>query len=205
MYNFSIAAAWRWHNQSVKCEYRKRLLKCVVSRNDEGKDASKIIQDVNIAKAIHWLQVASRDVSIETITNFFQKCGFGQESINSITNDNKINEEFGSLLTQLCEDDEITVEDFVTFDDNLKTSTGQINTDLIDWRQQTWEEAINEVVPDTSSVSQALNAVSDDDEDDQEEKPLAALLHQKHVNTSMICFIFPWWKTMQHPQGWLQK
>ena len=59
----------------------------------------------------------------QTIINCFQKCGFGQESVNSITNDNEIDEEFESLLTQLREDDEITVEDFVTFDDNLATST----------------------------------------------------------------------------------
>ena len=74
-----------------------------------------------------------------------------------------------SLFTQLREDDEITVEDFVTFDDNLTTSTGQINTNLIDWRQQAQEEAIKEVVPDTSSASQTVNVVSDGDEDDQEE------------------------------------
>ena len=60
----------------------------------------------------------------QTIINCFQKCEFGQESVNSITNDNEIDKEFESLLTQLREDDEITVEDFVTFDDNLATSTG---------------------------------------------------------------------------------
>ena len=155
---------------AFKCKYRKRLLKYVIPRIDEGKNASEIIQDVNIAKAIHWLQVAWGDVSTETIINCFQKCGFGQESVNSITNDNEIDDEFESLLTQLREDDEITVEDFVTFDDNLTTSTSQINTDLIDWRQETREEAIKEVVPDTSSANQAVNVVSDDDEDDQEEK-----------------------------------
>ena len=48
-------------------------------------------------------------------------CGFGQESVNSITNDNEIDEEFESLLTQSREDDKITIEDFVTFDDNLTT------------------------------------------------------------------------------------
>ena len=138
----------------------------MISRIDEGKNASEIIQDVNIAKAIHWLQVAWRDVSTETIINCFQKCGFGQESVNIITNDNEIDEEFECLLTQLREDDEITVKDFVTFGDNLTTSTGQINTDLIDWRQQAREEAITEVAPDTSSASQAVNVVSDDDEDD---------------------------------------
>ena len=68
----------------------------MVSRNDEGKNTSEIIQDVNIAKAIHWLQVAWRDVSTEATTNCFQKCGFGQVSVNSITNDNEKDAEFES-------------------------------------------------------------------------------------------------------------
>ena len=83
-----------------------------------------------------------------------------------------------SHLTQLCEDDKITVEDFVTFDDNLTISTGQINTDLMDWRQQAWDEAFKEVVPDASSASQAVNVVSDGDEDDQEENT------PRHLTTS---------------------
>ena len=144
-------------------------MKYVVSQIDKSKNTSKITQDVNIAKAIYWLQVAPRDVSTETIINCYQICGFGQESVNSITNDNEIDEEFESLLTQPCEDDKITIEDFITFDDNLTTQAGQINTDLIDWQQQAREEAIKEVVPVTSSASQAVNVVSDDDEDDQEE------------------------------------
>ena len=40
---------------------------------------------------------------------------------------------------------------------------------MIDSRQQAREEAINDVVPDIFSASQAVNVVSDDDEDDQEE------------------------------------
>ena len=40
---------------------------------DEGKNASEIIQDVNIAKAIHLLQHAWKDLSTETITNCFEK------------------------------------------------------------------------------------------------------------------------------------
>ena len=85
--------------RALKCKYRKRLLKYMVSRIDEDKNDSQIIEDVNIAKAIHWLQVVWRDVSTKTIINCLQKCGFGQESVNSITNDNEIYEELESLLT----------------------------------------------------------------------------------------------------------
>ena len=41
--------------RASKCKYRKLLMKYVVSQIDEGKKVSEIIQDVNIAKAIHWL------------------------------------------------------------------------------------------------------------------------------------------------------
>ena len=64
----------------------------MVSRIDEGKNASEIIKDVNIAKAFHWLQVAWKNISTETIINGFQIYGFEQESINSIHNDNEIDE-----------------------------------------------------------------------------------------------------------------
>ena len=63
--------------RAFKCKYRKRILKHVDSRIEEGKNASEITQDVNIIKAIHWLQVACRDVCTETIINCFQKCMFG--------------------------------------------------------------------------------------------------------------------------------
>ena len=56
---------------------------------------------------------------------------------------------------------------------------GQINTDLIDWRQQAREEAIKVVVPDTSSASQAVNVVSDYDEDDQKENTPRHLITSK--------------------------
>ena len=79
----------------------------------------------------------------------------------------------------------------LTFDNNLTTSTGQINTDLIDWRQQAREETFEEVAQDTTSASQAVNVVPDDDEDDQEENTPWHLTTSEVFNTSMVCFVFP--------------
>ena len=64
--------------KAFKRKYRKRLLKCVVSQIDEGKNVSEIILGINIANANHWLQLAWRDVSTETIIKCFQKCLFDQ-------------------------------------------------------------------------------------------------------------------------------
>ena len=84
-------------------------------RIGKGKNASEIIEDINTAKTIHWLQVAWRNVSTETIINCFQKCGFRQEFVNIITIDKEIVKEFESLLTQLREEDETTVYNLLSW------------------------------------------------------------------------------------------
>ena len=82
----------------------------------------------------------------------------------SVSGEGEVDEEFEFLLAQLREDDHITVEDFITFDDNLTTSIGQINTDMVDWRRQAREDAIQEVLPDVSAIQSEV--ISDDDEED---------------------------------------
>ena len=95
--------------RAFKCTYRKRLLKHVISRIDQGKNDLEIIQDFNIANIIHWLQVAWRDVSTETIINSFQKGRFALRILQQHSNDNEIDKESKNLLIQLCEDGRITV------------------------------------------------------------------------------------------------
>ena len=96
---------------ALKCKYGKLLIKYVVSRIDEGKKASKIIQDVNIAKAIHWLQVAWKDVSTGTVVHCFQSCGIKKSEDKSTCKDSEI-DEYATHLNQLRDDDDITIEDF---------------------------------------------------------------------------------------------
>ena len=153
--------------RAFKCKYRELLMKYVVARIDEGKNASEIIKDVNIAQAIHWLQVAWKDISKETILHCFQKCGFEKSECHSVSGEGEVDEEFESLLAQLREDDDIIAEDFITFDDNLTTSIGQINTDMVDWRQQAREDAIQDVLPNVSAIQSEV--ISDDNDDDNEE------------------------------------
>ena len=83
-----------------------------------------IIQDVNIAKSIHWLQVTWKDMLIDAIVNCFQKCGYKKCKGSSSCKDNEIDEKFATLLNQLRDDNDIPGEDFITFDDNITTSIG---------------------------------------------------------------------------------
>ena len=122
-------------------------MKYVVSWIDGGKKASDLIPAVNIAKGIHWLKVAWKDVSTDTIVHSFQKCGLKTSEANSTWKDIEIDEEFAIILNQLCDDDDITVQEFITFDDHVTISCGQINTDFVNWREKAREEAIENVVP----------------------------------------------------------
>ena len=64
-----------------------------------------------------------------------------QSTANSTCEDSEIDEQFATLLNQFRNYDDITIEDFITFNDNATTSPGQINTDLVEWREKAREEA----------------------------------------------------------------
>ena len=92
---------------------------------------------------------------------------------NSTSKDSEINEEldeeFATLLNQLRDDvEDITVEDFVTFDDNVTTSPGQINTDLVAWLEKALEEGIEDFVPKDLNSNEGQNpeVISDDEDHD---------------------------------------
>ena len=102
-------------------------------------------------------------MSIDTLVHCFQKCGFKKYVAKSTTKDSKIDEEFddefATLLNQLRDDvDDITIKDFTMFDDNVTTSPGQINSDLIAWWEKALEEAIEDVIPNDLDINEGQNS-----------------------------------------------
>ena len=79
----------------------------------------------------------------------------------------------------------LNVEDFITLDDNLTTSTGQINTNMIDWRQQAREDAIQEVSLDVSSNIQSEVISGDDDDNEEEEENIPRQLSTIQALTNL--------------------
>ena len=81
------------------------------------------------------------------------------------------------------DDDDITIEDFKT-----STSPGQINTDLVDQREKTWQEAIEDVVPNDldSNEDQNPEVISDDeDHEDTVRSELKAALALQHLDQQL--------------------
>ena len=93
---------------NFKYKYRKLLVFYVVSRIDEGKTASQIVEEVHVLTAITWLQTAWKSVVPETIKHCFKKCGFDVGKT-SVVNE-EIDTEFQELLSQIS--DETTVDKY---------------------------------------------------------------------------------------------
>ena len=107
------------------------LVRYVVSRTDEVKTASKIIEDVHVLKTITWLQTTRKIVSTETIKQCFKKCGFDVEDM-SIINE-EIDTEFHKLFAQISS--ETTIDEYIGFDTVTITSEPAVDSTHVDWRQ----------------------------------------------------------------------
>ena len=89
--------------RNFKVKYRKRILKFVISRIDDNRKASEIIQEVDVLKAISSIKAAYEEVSHQTVTNCFRKCGFRNKAQDGVveTLDQDEDEEFANLVKEL--------------------------------------------------------------------------------------------------------
>ena len=90
-------------------------------------------------------------------TSLLSKVWLQKYETNSICKDSEIDEEYATPFNQLRDDDDITVEDFITFDDNVTTSPDQINTYLVDWTEKSLKEAIEYVVSNDLDSNEGQN------------------------------------------------
>ena len=102
--------------RSFKNKYRNLLVCYVVSRINEEKTVSQIIEDVHVLKAITWLQTGRKSTSTEKIKQCFIKCEFDAGDMTMI------NEELPTEFQELSA--QITI-----------TSKPAVDPTLIDWQQ----------------------------------------------------------------------
>ena len=80
-------------------------------------------------------------MSEKTIKNCFEKCGFGNTNIVA---DETVDREFEELLQELSSD--VTVEEFLEFDDCVDTYEPVVSTSSLDWRED-YELSISSQLP----------------------------------------------------------
>ena len=127
--------------KNFKHKYRKLLIRYILARIDSvNRTAREIIKDVTILKVIEWIQTSWADVSEKTIKNCFEKCGFGNPNVVA---DETVDHEFEELLQELSSD--VTVEEFLEFDDCDDTCEPEVNTSSVDWREELQAKCIQSV------------------------------------------------------------
>ena len=110
--------------RNFKLNYRKLLLRFVVSRGKDNQTASQIIEEVHILRAISWLQTAWKSVTPEITKNFFRKCGFDVENNCEVIND-QIDAELRKLFDQLSS--ETDIDKYIDFDMEVVASLPAID------------------------------------------------------------------------------
>lgn len=136
----------------LKLKYRKLLIRYVISRVDDNKRASDIINEIDI---IGWVKSAWRKVTSDTIKHCFEKCGFPTD--NYAATPQYIDEEFEKLFNELSEN--CSIDEYVEVDNTLATSE-EVGVSEINWREKLRNESIEEVL----NVKTVNSDIEDEDE-----------------------------------------
>ena len=150
--------------QSVKINYRKRLLRHLISRMEVCNTASELVKLVNILDAILWIKDVWSSLPSSTIQKCFTKCGF-QRQIEASESD-VLASPFEEIMTETeFILDGITFSQFATFDNNLATFA----TSRDDWETEILEKAKG-VDLDGSERYSDENEDSDEDQNERSDK-----------------------------------
>ena len=87
---------------AMKRKYRKTQLRYIITQMERSKekDCSQLLKEINVLKAIYWIEQASNDIKCDTIAKCFKKCGFVDN-----TTENLAEELFGAAVDKLREID----------------------------------------------------------------------------------------------------
>ena len=124
-------------------------------------EATDIIQEVDILKAISWLKSAWGEVSEETIVNCFKKSGFWKSQPNIQLTD-FAKEEFESLVKELSTD--VSAAEYIDFDWDVVTSQPSIDVKNIAWWRESHQNAIDTVMGCHNDQDHQKDIESDDEE-----------------------------------------
>ena len=151
-------------NFNVK--YRKLLLKHVISRIDDGKKASEIIQGVDLLQCMRWVNQGFEQIIKNTRKRCLQKCGFSEVSLFAEEPD----EEFEDLLKSLTIG--VMPDDYASFDDDVDTSEMPINVQKKGWEDilRLRKQCIEKVNADSEEID-----ISSDDSDLEDNDHIEAI------------------------------
>ena len=155
--------------RNFKVNYRKQLLKDVISRIDDAKKASEIIQGIDLLQCMRWVNQPFEQITKDTIKHCFEKCRFSEVSLLAEEPD----VEFYDFLKSLTID--VMPDEYASFGDDVDTSEMPINVQKKGWEDILRKQCIEKfnTDPDEIDTSNDASDLEDNDhiEDIEEENP----------------------------------
>ncbi|XP_052215921.1 tigger transposable element-derived protein 6-like [Dreissena polymorpha] len=158
--------------QAVKLKFRKRQLKYVLEEMDRHptKLGPEILRDISILDAIYWISAAWRELSTETISKCFGKCGLIPDFLTTgdhatVVSDTDFEPEDDLPLSMLRVSKELfscDITELDKIDNNLPTCDN--NMDF-------WERPAPQILADLNGNTAADAAAEHDEDDDGTEAP----------------------------------
>ena len=179
--------------RSLKCHYRKKLMKHVITQSETNDVQAKDVQ-VDLLMVMNWCLFAWQSVTETTIKNCFRKAGFWGDECREVL-DMEMGDE--GLLSQLISHEvpefPVTFEEYVSVDDSLIVSHGVVEDvtdattgETTDEEQHDEDDGSEEILPPTRK--QLLAAFSIVSRFNQSE-PFVDLQVMDKVETAMLRYI----------------
>ena len=153
--------------RSFKLKYGKLLIRYVISRVDNNKQASNIINEINILKVIGWVKSAWKEFTSDTMKHCFEKCGFPTDDYVATAQDS--DDEFEMLFNEISEN--CSIDEYIEADNTSATSEG-VDVSKTDWREKLRNECIEEAL----NVETANSELEDEDEDKSQESSSSSII-----------------------------
>jgi hypothetical protein len=109
--------------KAFKAQYRKKLLRHILANLDNASSSSELTKRVTVLDAVSRIISAQNAIEPAVVTKRFWKAGFGMASSSiSLTSDEDVDTTFLNDLISRVTNDDITPNQFISFDDHVETS-----------------------------------------------------------------------------------
>lgn len=127
-----------------KVKYKKRLLRYVCSKVDQGKSASDIVKSVDISMAIQWGRQAWDEVSPETIKQCFRKTRLYPEE--SVEDDDPFEgeDELPQLQELIKKISSCDAGAYISAEEQLEICLGNVDSSDPNWRKAIRDQLLDE-------------------------------------------------------------
>jgi hypothetical protein len=134
--------------QEFKCHYRRRMLRSILSKLDDGQASEDVAKSISVLDAINWIKGSVAAVATSTVVKCFGSCGFA--AVPETPEQDLNTQELTTLIESLNSENSISALEYLSDDEN-----------------ELHEDAIAE---NTHIQEEETHEAENEDEDDQDQQ-----------------------------------